>query len=333
MPYQRLQIGDRTGEYILEVKVGHGPETEVWKAKHHVLASPGAVKVAYSETGAASLQRAGVAQHTLRHPRVARILGLNLENDPPYLVTEFIGGESLYSLMERESPLPWERFAGIFRDILEGLAFVHEAGKVHGNLKPKNVLLNEEGRAVLTDFGARRIPDVPDSMLSGVLSAGDGATVVFDPYLPPEGREEVAYDARCDVWSAGLILFEALTGKRPEGSEGPRDLVRGLPGEVEAAFRGAYTRPKKRFPSANEMSRTLFGEAEVDIPVARDVQIVSAVARCACGYDNRVEYRYCVKCGARLGAPIPKPNADLCASCGKPRRSAYKFCPFCGGRY
>ncbi|MHC5080471.1 MAG: protein kinase domain-containing protein, partial [Planctomycetota bacterium] len=180
MPYQRLKPGDRTGEYILEEKIGEGEETEVWRGTHHVLHSPAAVKVAYTERGTSVLQRAGVAQHTLRHPRVVQVLGLNLENDPPFLVTTFIEGESLRSLLERESPLKWERFEGILRDMLEGLDAIHGEGKAHGNLKPSNVLVDTEGRAYLTDFGEEGDPGGGDSLLSGVLGGEERGTTVID---------------------------------------------------------------------------------------------------------------------------------------------------------
>ncbi|MHC4599622.1 MAG: serine/threonine-protein kinase [Planctomycetota bacterium] len=338
MPYQRLQAGDRTGEYLLEEKVAQGPDTEVWKAKHHVLASPAAVKVAYSERGVAALQAAGVAQHTLRHPRVVRILGLNLEHDPPFLVTEFGEGGSLRGLLLREPRLSWDRFSGIFRDILDGLDAVHRGGRVHGNLKPENVLLDADGRALLTDFGTPSPVEPDDALLSGVLAGGERATAIIDPYIAPERREGSVTDARGDVWSAGLILFEALTGKRPEGSEGPADLVHDLPSPVERAFRRAYTRPEKRYAAAGEMAAELFGTpaetASRSKPAPEEaIRIVAASAACACGYTNRVEYHFCVKCGARLGSPPRKRDPTKCASCGKPRRGGYRFCPFCGARH
>ncbi|MHC4777871.1 MAG: serine/threonine-protein kinase [Planctomycetota bacterium] len=333
MPYQRLRTGERTGEYILDTKVGEGPETEVWKAKHHVLASPATVKVAYSERGATALQCAGVEQHTIRNPRIARIFGLNLENDPPYLVTEYVEGESLRALLTREGRLAWARFSGIFRDILDGLEAAHRAGKIHGNVTPRNILLDGGGRAVLTDFRGRRSLDAPDTLLSGVLAGGERATTIIDPYVPPDRREGAPADSSTDVWAAGLILFEVLTGKLPEGAESPSDLVRDLPGDVDRAFRGACTRPERRFTSAGEMAKILFGEPEEDLPVAKDIRIVSASATCACGHVNRVDYRYCVRCGARIGSPHKKKNETTCSSCGQPRHGAYKFCPFCGARY
>ncbi|GEM_PF-3206392 len=334
MAYKAVQAGDRVGEFVLEEMLWEGEDRQVWRAGHHLLGSSAALKVARSETAATTIQASGIAQHRVRHPRVVRVLGLDPDHDPPYLVTEYLEKGSLRTQLDAGGPLSWGGLEPLLHDALEGLEAVHRSGRVHGNLKPSNILIDGRGRARLTDLGAREAKAEEDDLLSGVFgdkeeASGSGAGG-SDPYRAPEAKAGSEPTAKADIWAMGLILFEALTGETPAGSETLSERVPGLLPQVDRAFRRAYTRPERRFASATEFSAALFAPPE-DAP---PIRIVSAGARCrSCGHVNRVEYRYCIRCGAPLGGPSRRPETSRCLSCGKPRYREYRFCPWCGVRY
>jgi len=356
MPYKRVKAGDRVGEWVLEEKAGEGPHGEVWRARHHVLGFPAAVKVAFAEPGAEALRRCGIAEHALGHDRVARVLGLDLDCDPPYLATQWVDGSCLRRLLDEKGPLPWDKTIEVFRDALAALKAAHDRGEAHGDFRPSNVLVEPSGRAVVRDFGgsdpARR---AGDDLLSGVFQDRKESGPDAGPYRPPEASSGSPPDPRGDVWAAGIVFFEALTGRLPQGGEMPSDFAKGLPELADQVFRGSYARPERRYADAGAMAEALFSAPEPDELVADVVDeedgrgaatapeperapappVAAPVeaAPCSCGYRNRPGYRFCVACGKTL--PVPPPAASApgpCRRCGKPRQPGFKFCTSCGAR-
>lgn len=252
-----LRPGDRVSEYVLEERVGHGGFGDVWRARHHVWKDRlVAVKVPADAAKARVLKREGAIQEVVRHPNAVEVLGLDPEHDPPYLVMEFVDGESLRARLDRERRLAPADALTIARDVLSGLAAAHERGVVHRDLKPENVLLARGGPAKITDFGLGRMRDEERErlVLSGALDdtrdLGIEGTLA---YMAPEQHEPGRpIDARADVYAFGILLFEMLTGARPEGGEAPSDLVAGLDPRIDAIFRRCYCRLEKRYKSGRE---------------------------------------------------------------------------------
>lgn len=334
MTFRAVQEGDRIGEYVLERKIGATASAEVWRGVHHVLATPAAVKVARTARGAGRLWASGQAQHVVNHPRVLRILGLDPDCDPPYLVVELGGETSLRDRMDREGPMDWPTLAPILQDVLEGLDAVHGSGSAHGNLKPANIVLDDDGRARLTDFGGPAPPAEDGAALSGVFAEPDeDGEAATDPYRAADGADAPTGD----LWAFGVILFEALTGRRPAGAELPSEIAPAVPGEVDTAFRRCFVRADRRFCAAAEAKALLFPSppaAKIEPARGEDggIRILSAVARCPkCRHRNPVEYRFCVRCGVNLGADDAA--RETCRSCGQPRFGSSRFCPFCGTRF
>ena len=143
------------------------------------------------------------------HKNVARMFDIGEHKNLKFLTMEFIEGESLGDLLEREGPLPVARVAAICTQICDGLAAAHEAGIVHRDLKPDNVMLAKDGRVLITDFGIAR------AMVS-TAQRTQGMPVGTPAYMAPEQVEAAAdIDARADIYALGVMMYEMLVGEQP----------------------------------------------------------------------------------------------------------------------
>lgn len=251
--------GLQVGEYLLDSKVGQTPIAELWRAHHKVWADHlAAAKIPTDLAYVRLLQSDGVGLHRLSHPNIVRVLGFDPTSSPPYLITEWVNGPSLKQLLGR-GPLPLTQAIAIMKQILAGLAYAHDRSVVHGDLKPANVLIQAdaekndfatEGSVKLTDFGI------------GATAAGDrvsaGASLA---YIAPEQREGAKPDARSDLYSCGVMLFELLTGDRPAGTEQPSELNPTVPPVMDEVFRRACARRDRRFGSAQDFLALLTSAA------------------------------------------------------------------------
>jgi len=221
-----FEPGQRIGNYILVEKIGQGAFAEVWKASHHE--RPGsvvAIKIATSPEFRRQLSRESRLPD-IGHPNVVRILDADTGADPPYIVMPYYPGGSLADLIQRHPHgLPEERVEQILGDILAGLSAAHASGIIHRDIKPSNILLDADGRALLADFGLSRHEYIWQSVS---LERERAAVVGTFPYMAPEVRDSGASTAASDVYSVGVVLFEMLTGRLPQGTERPSDVRSGL---------------------------------------------------------------------------------------------------------
>ena len=193
----------------------------------------------------------------VRHPSVVQCYGVDRYEGVPYLVMEYIQGRSLQALLE-EAPVSLSTALQIVVDLADGLAAVHARGILHGDVKPGNILIGEDGRPRLVDFGfSRPIADRESQSVSGTAA-----------YMAPEqARNDVEQvDVRADVFGLGAVFYELLTGRPPfEGSSRqesldraraaritpPRQLDGNIPSWVEALCLRCLERdPAKRIDSA-----------------------------------------------------------------------------------
>jgi serine/threonine-protein kinase len=193
----------------------------------------------------------------LEHPAIPRLYELAYDGDCPYLVTEMIDGRAMDAVLGdgvRYEPLG---IIGLLRPIASALDYAHSRATVHRDVKPANILLADDGRTLLTGFGL-------GTVASFNTGPGTGAPVAPD-YVAPErlvGRE---VDGRADVYSLAVVVFEAVTGRRPFSSkswietlsrrlyEPPpsvRDTVPELPAQFAAALQEAMDREPDRRPSS-----------------------------------------------------------------------------------
>lgn len=208
----------------------------------------------------------------IKHPNVARMHDFGVAGDYPYITMEFIPGLDLRQLIRREGRLAPGRAVAILRQICLGTDAAHRLGIIHRDLKSQNVVVDDSGAVAILDFGLARSKRAKEraTLTSAVLGTPH--------YMSPEqalGREA---DVRSDIYSIGVIAFEALTGFLPfhgdsphvvamahvrEPVPDPSNLVAGLPADLSALVRRALAKdPAERFPSAADLER---GLSEVDV--------------------------------------------------------------------
>ncbi len=252
MQIRKLAAGDRLLDYRILEKIGEGGFGEVFRAEHEVLGRIVAIKVPRDLEALSALRLEGVIQATLDHPAIVKTLEISISHDPPYVVLEHVDGMSLAEVIKKEGPLHWKRTARILVEAGRALKHAHERGVVHGDVKPGNVLVEpgEEGKVRLTDFGLGRVFEGPrgNVQISRSLElATSGAEVQGTlRYLAPEVTRGEPADERSDIYSWSVLLFEAITGKLPEGRESPSDLVKGCPREIDEVFESCFQRRERR---------------------------------------------------------------------------------------
>lgn len=350
------QVGERISEYVLDEPLGAGSFGQVWKAHHHIWKSDSvAIKIPTDSRFVRNLQKEGLTVHGLKHPNIVRAIGLDPYAEIPYLVMEFIDGPSLDKLIARFSDgMPIRTAQIILCGILRALEHSHANEVIHRDIKPANILISG-GTAKpvetisiddvkVTDFGLGKAGEITASSIlqSGSLLAEDGRSISGTlAYMAPEQRDGGVTDARSDLYSVGIVLFEMICGQRPSGSDMPSQIRDGLPSWVDAVYGRLYTRRDRRLGSAGEALRMIEIASVPPVISGRAAPAGRAIAppppppreahrgsgrRCAaCGSAVQPGDNFCILCGAQVAVEIRK-----CMSCGGLPGPEDRFCMFCG---
>ncbi|ATB35246.1 hypothetical protein CYFUS_000658 [Cystobacter fuscus] len=258
------------GRYTLLRTLGRGGMGTVYQARDSLVGDLVALKMLQlgEHAGPEALERFRREVRLARritHPHVARMHDLGTHEGQAFLTMEYVQGEDLRSRLARERTLSAPHGARIALAVCEGLAAAHAAGVVHRDLKPANVLLESEGRVVLTDFGIAR------ALAREAASSTQGA-IGTPLYMAPEQVAGEPVDARADLYAVGLLLYEMLTGQMPFGSDEPwavamarlrqpaPDLRQhpGIPAPLAELVNHCLARaPEERPASASEIARRL----------------------------------------------------------------------------
>jgi tetratricopeptide (TPR) repeat protein len=251
--------------YELLDELGSGGFGRVYRARHSELGER-AIKIAIDPAYARYLRQEGRAVGRLHHPRIVAIHHMDVDHDPPYLVMEYLPGGDLRHLLS-QGPLPVARAAQIMCDVLEALEYAHSHGVIHRDIKPGNILLDEEGRAKLSDFGLGRVVEETSRSWGRVESmrSGSGETTGTLRYMSPEQLDpgllqDGPLDHRTDLYSLGLVFCEMLTGELPIGTapEPPSEARPGVPPEFDAIFRTlTQGRRERRYQDAQKTAAAL----------------------------------------------------------------------------
>src|SRR4051812_31725747 len=226
------------GRYTLQQRIAVGGMGEVWRAQDEVLGRAVAVKVLKEEYAADPnfLSRfRNEARHAagLSHPGIANVFDYGEVGDTAYLVMELVAGEPLSALLGREGRLDAGRTLDIVGQAALALQAAHDAGVVHRDVKPGNLLVRPDGGVKVTDFGIARATDATPLTRTGLL-VGTAA------YVSPEQAGGRTVTPASDIYSLGVVAYECLAGRRPFVADSPmavamahlNDTPPALPGEV-----------------------------------------------------------------------------------------------------
>jgi serine/threonine protein kinase len=215
----QLQDGRKIDRYVIGSRVGEGANAVVYAAKHESLGTEHAIKVLTRATPEITrrLRAEGRAQAHLRHPNIVNVTDIIAIDGQPGLVMELVRGPSLSALMAR-GRLPFERIDALVEPILKGVAFAHERGVLHRDLKPDNILigLSPTGPVPkILDFGLVKF--VSTTLHGSEIVETVGHLPMGTPYYmaPEQFDPNLAVTGATDVWSLGVLLYELVTGERP----------------------------------------------------------------------------------------------------------------------
>jgi Tol biopolymer transport system component len=215
-----LSPGTRLGPYEIIGTLGAGGMGEVYRARDTALNRHVAIKFISAElAGTAArqrFQREAELLSSLNHPHVLAVYGLGELEDTPYLVTELVDGGTLDDWVRAHEP-SWRQVVGLLTSVAEGLAAAHDAGILHRDLKPANILIGRSGYPKLADFGLAKSMGSQHEGTTVVSPTHAGLIVGTIAYMSPEQAAGRAVDARSDIFSFGVVLYEALTRKHPFG--------------------------------------------------------------------------------------------------------------------
>jgi serine/threonine protein kinase len=263
------KVGDSIGRFKLQRLVGQGGQATVWLAFDPRLEREVAIKLLRPEQGADAALVAQWLQEArsvsrLTHPNIIPVFEADVEDQQPYLVFEYVPGQTLAAILHQRGALPPGEAVGLMIDVLEALAAAHAAGIVHRDLKPSNVLVDASGRARVMDFGIA--VRVQESEAPSVPAKAAQATGGTPGYMSPEAATGAPPTPAMDIFSAAVVLTEMLSGQRLIDERDPwRAMQRvaledlrlppELGGEADDALRTILLRglardPRQRHPSA-----------------------------------------------------------------------------------
>lgn len=212
------------GKYHIESLLGEGGMARVYKATHQDIGKPVVIKLMHphlspreKETGLKRFMLEIEVSAKLNHPNLVSVYDGGIINSRPYLVMEYIKGQSLRQYSARHGALPYDEAVNIVMQMCAGLQEAHAEGIIHRDLKPENVMLREQADrpdwVKIVDFGIAHLK------AAGPKLTATGVAIGTVDYMSPEYLSDQPIDGRADVYAVGIILFELLTGKCPFESE------------------------------------------------------------------------------------------------------------------
>ena len=284
-------VGESVGPYQIVARVGGGGMATIYKAYQKTLDRFVALKVIHptlkdDEAFLARLKREAEIIAKLNHPNIVAIYDFNEYDSIPYVVMQYIDGRTLKEIIQKQK-LASAQILNIIRPIADALTYAHWRGVLHRDVKPSNVLIDNEGRVFLTDFGLARIVSDNDSTMSQDMLIGS------PHYISPEQAKSEAVDERSDIYSLGIVLYEMFAGRVPFAGGTPYATVlaqindvppspsslnpRIRPAVEQVLLKALAKNPSDRYPSVSEMMRALENAANGphdDVSIAAPLTLV-----------------------------------------------------------
>jgi tRNA A-37 threonylcarbamoyl transferase component Bud32 len=256
------------GRYVLEDRIAPGGMATIWRGHDDVLARTVAIKclrdeLAHDPEFAERFQREAINAARLNHPNIISIFDTGVDDGVYFIVMEYFPGRNFRQLLSDSGPLDPPRAVALILPVISALGFAHNNGVIHRDVKPANILVADDGRVKVADFGIAKA-----AFTQGDLTT-TGNVLGTVQYLSPEQVEGGQLDGRSDLYSVGLVLYEMVTGRVPFVAENhvatammrltqepvqPSALRAGIPRELDAVIMRAIARkPEERFASAESM--------------------------------------------------------------------------------
>lgn len=356
-------IGTTLGKYRILAPLGHGGMANVYRAHQENLDREVAIKVLPPWYAADrnfverfNLEARLVAR--LSHPNIVTIHDFSEQNGHLYIVMQLVDGGTLKQLLDRlrDPSSPANQHSRevigavdvleanrIFQQLASALAYAHEQGIIHRDIKPVNVLMDRTKRPILSDFGIAKV------LASTKELTRPGAGVGTPEYMSPEQCKGEQVDGRADIYALGVMLYESLTGRTPfigdnypaiahshiyETPPDPRMFNRLIPLPVSAVILTALQKkPEHRYQRASDMAQALEHAVQVASKGSNyqlstpgqssiDRAPTSPIYLCpTCERPNKADTYYCTRCGSPL---------NLCPNCRSQNKAKDRFCTKCG---
>jgi Tol biopolymer transport system component len=215
-----LKPGTKVGAYEILARLGSGGMGFVFRAVDTKFHRPVAIKFLSDAIGNSAarerFQREAELVSSLNHPHILTVHDVGEFDSHRYLVSELVDGGTLHDWLEAQKP-SWRQIVGLLAGVADGLSAAHAAGILHRDLKPANILVTKGGHAKLADFGlAKAIAPAGEDMPTVMADhTRPGVIMGTIAYMSPEQAAAKPFDQRSDVFSFGIVLYEALSGRRP----------------------------------------------------------------------------------------------------------------------